>query len=266
MISVAIKGLSLLQFNNLSGYPELVHFSTVRTGGKSTANYSSLNLGLNSGDAHENVIANRNTLSKALDISTDRLIFPKQTHTSTVKIITDDFFAAGETEQKQYLLETDALITNLRGVCIAVKTADCVPVLLFDPRRKVVAAIHAGWRGTAQNIVLKAIHKLAEEFGSDPADLVGAIGPSISPQVYEVGADVHHQFDPKFHRDTNPVIPGKRLLDLWKANYHQLIEGGVRSEKIELAELCTWSDSSRFFSARRDGARTGRMATGIMLR
>jgi len=265
MISVAIKGLSLLQFNNLSGYPELIHFSTIRSGGQSTANYGSLNLGLNSGDAHENVTANRNTLSKALDISTYRLIFPKQTHTSTVKMITGEFFNDGENEQKQYLNETDALVTNLRGVCISVKTADCVPVLLYDPHKKVVAAIHAGWRGTAQEIVLKTIRKLAEEFGTDPADLVGAIGPSISPQVYEVGADVHDQFDPEFHCDTNPVIPGKRLLDLWKANQSQLIGGGLRSEKIEIAELCTWSDSSRFFSARRDGARTGRMATGIML-
>ena len=265
MISVAIKSLSLLQFNNLSNYPELLHFSTIRTGGKSTANYSSLNLGLNSGDARENVIANRNILSKALNISTDRLIFPKQTHSATVKIITDEFFGACEKAQKQYLHETDALITNLRGVCISVKTADCVPVLLYDPRRKVVAAIHAGWRGTAQTIVLKTIHRLAVEFGSDPTDLIAGIGPSISPDVYEVREDVHSQFDPEFYQDTNPVRSDKRVLNLWKANQHQLIDGGVSSEKIEIAQLCTWSDSDRFFSARRDGARTGRMATGIML-
>ena len=265
MISVAIKGLSLLQFDNLSSFPELLHFSTMRTGGKSSANYSSLNLGLNSGDASENVITNRMILSKSLNISIDRLIFPKQTHSATVKIITDEFFVMGEKAQKQYLQETDALITNLRGVCIAIKTADCVPVLLFDPRRKVIAAIHAGWRGTAQNIVLVAIQKLVESFGSDPADLIAGIGPSISPDVYEVREDVHSQFDPEFYQDTNPVQPDKRVLNLWKANQHQLIDGGILSERMEFAQLCTWSDSGRFFSARRDGVKTGRMATGIML-
>ena len=266
MISVAIKGLSLLQFNNLNHYPEIRHFSTMRMGGKSTANYSSLNLGLNSGDIRKNVITNRNSLCKAIGISTEQLIFPKQTHSSTIKVITDDFFSACKKDQEQFLHETDALITNLRGVCIAVKTADCVPVILFDPRRKVVAVIHAGWRGTAQGIVSKAIKKLVEEFGSDPADLIGGIGPSISPGVYEVGADVHNQFDPEFLYDTNPAIPDKRLLNLWKANHHQLIGGGVSSKKIEIAELCTWSDCDRFFSARRDGAKTGRMATGIVMR
>ena len=265
MISVAIKGLSILQFNKLSSFTELLHFSTERTGGRSAANYSSLNLGLNSGDTRENVITNRNTLCKALNISTDRLIFPKQTHTPTVKVITGDFFAIGENDQKQFLGETDALITNLKGFCIAVKTADCVPVLLYDPKRKVVAAIHAGWRGTAQNIVFKAIQKMIKEFGSDPADLMAGIGPSISPDVYEVGKEVYSQFDPEFYLDTIPIRPDKRLLDLWKANRHQLITGGIPVGQIETAQLCTWSDSDRFFSARRDGSKTGRMATGIML-
>jgi len=266
MISVAIKGLSLLQFNNLNSYPELLHFSTVRTGGKSTANYSSLNLGLNSGDARENVITNRITLCIALNISIDRFILPKQTHSSTVNVITDEFFAVGEMDQKQFLFETDALITNLRGVCIAVKTADCVPVLLYEPKRKVIAAIHAGWRGTSQHIVLITIQKLVEEFGSDPADLFAGIGPSISPDVYEVREDVHSQFDPEFYRDTNPAKRGKKRLDLWKANQHQMITGGIPIHQIEIAKLCTWSDAVRFFSARRDGEKTGRMATGIMLR
>jgi YfiH family protein len=266
MISVAIKGLTILQFNNLNCYPELLHFSTLRTGGLSTDNYSSLNLGLNSGDIRENVIANRNALCKALEINTDRFIFPKQAHSATVRVITTTFFSSGKEERNHFLHETDAIITTLKGVCIAVKTADCVPVLLYDPKQKVVSAIHAGWRGTAQNIVLTTIQRLVEEFGSDPADLIAGIGPSISPDVYEVGEDVHSQFDSAFYRDTNPVKTGKRRLDLWKANKHQLIQGGVSSDHIEIAKLCTWSDSDRFFSARRDCAKTGRMATGIMLR
>jgi len=266
MISVTLNGLSLLQFNNLNRYPGLLHFTTLRTGGTSTANYSSLNLGLNSGDSSENVLSNRNKLCSALGISAEKLIFPIQTHTATVKLITHDFFNALKEDQKGYLLDTDAIITDLKGVCVAVKTADCVPVLLFDPVRNVVAVIHAGWRGTAQNIVLKTIQKLVEEFGSEPADLIAAIGPSISPDVYEVGGEVFSQFESNFYHHKVPSHPDKRMLDLWKANHHQLISGGVSSEQIEIAQLCTWSESERFFSARRDGAKTGRMATGIMMR
>ena len=258
--------LPVLQFASLGKFPELFHFSTTRVGGCSTNNYSSLNLGFNSGDIRENVIGNRIRLCGALEINPDRLIFPKQTHTATVKTITNGFFDSIMEAQKHFLNETDAVITNLQGVCIAVKTADCVPVLLFDSKRKVVAAIHAGWRGTVQNIVFVTIQKMIKEFGTDPSDLIAGIGPSISPEVYEVGKEVWKQFDPEFYLASNPGKADKKLLDLWNANYQQLIKAGVPEEQIEVARTCTFSDPDRFFSARRDGIKTGRMATGIMLR
>jgi len=266
MISVVKNKLPILQFDHLNKFPELNHFSTTRVGGSSTGNYHSLNMGFNSGDLAANVIANRNILCAALEINPDRLIFPKQTHTATVKTVDSGFFNLGKEAQKHFLNETDAVITNLKGVCVAIKTADCVPVLLYDTKRKVVSAIHAGWRGTVQNIVVKTIHKMLEEFGTDPSDLVAGIGPSISPEVYEVGEEVWKQFEPHFCLPTNPPKPGKRLLDLWKANLSQLIIAGVPQDQVEVARICTLSDPDRFFSARRDGIKTGRMATGIMLR
>lgn len=266
MISVAKKELSVFQFANLSEFPELLHFSTTRVGGCSTNNYGSLNLGFNSGDLPENVITNRLNLSMALGINPDRLIFPKQTHTATVKTINHKFFDLGNEKQKHFLNETDAVITDLKNVCIAVKTADCVPVLLFDSKRKVVAAIHAGWRGTVQEIVLMTIHKMIEEFGSESSDLSAGIGPSISPAVYEVGEEVWNKFSHEFYCVTNPPKADKRFLDLWSANYHQLISAGIPENQIEIAGMCTFSDAYQFFSARRDGLKTGRMATGIMLR
>ena len=266
MISVKIRGLSLLQFKILGSYNNVIHFSSIRNGGSSTGNYSSLNLGLNSGDTRENVINNRERLCAALEITSNRLVFPKQTHTATVKIITESFLIASEEGKKNYLLDTDALITNLSGVCIAVKTADCVPVLLFDPRRKVIAAIHAGWRGTVQKIVGETISQMIQEFGSVPEDLIAVIGPSISPEVYEVGAEVYSQFNAPFYNPTIPYQPNKRLLDLWKANQEQLLDSGIPVNQIEVAQICTLSDPERFFSARRDGAKTGRMGSGIMLR
>jgi YfiH family protein len=266
MISVAVNKLSLLQFANLSEFPGLLHFSTTRMGGCSTDNYNSLNLGFNSGDLPVNVSENRVKLCLALGINPDKLVFPKQTHTATVKTINADFFDLDIEAGKYFLNETDAVITNLRGVCIAIKTADCVPVLLFDRKQQVVAAVHAGWRGTVQSIVSKAIYKMVEDFGSVPCDLFAGIGPSISPDVYEVGEEVWNKFSPEFYLPTNPAKADKRLLDLWSANFQQLIKAGVPPDQIEVARICTFSDSDLFFSARRDGLKTGRMATGIMIR
>ena len=265
MISVVKNKLPILQFEHLNKFPELIHFSTSRVGGSSTGNYYSLNMGFNSGDLAWTVITNRNILCAALEINPERLIFPKQTHTAIVKTIASSFFDLGKEAQKHFLNETDAVITNLKGVCVAIKTADCVPVLLYDPKRKVVAAVHAGWRGTVQNIVLVTINKMMAEFGSDPSDLFAGIGPSISPEVYEVGEEVWNQFEPEFFLSVNPDKADKKLLDLWSANYQQLIKTGVPQEQIEVARTCTFSDSDQFFSARRDGIKTGRMATGIML-
>jgi YfiH family protein len=266
MIVFAKNGLSLLQFANLNQFDGLFHFSTTRTGGCSIGKYSSLNLGYNSGDRRENVLDNRAVLCKAIEIETHNLIFPKQTHTATVKTIAREYFDLGEADRKLFLNESDAVITNLKGVCIAVKTADCVPVLLFDPRKEVVAAIHAGWRGTVQNIVKVTIKKMADEFGTNPADLRAGIGPSISPEVYEVGEEVWNQFDPMLYCGAGDDKPEKRLLDLWNANFSQLTGAGIPSEQIESAKTCTLSNAGEFFSARRDGAQTGRMATGIMMK
>lgn len=266
MISVAKNELIVLQFDNLNRFPELLHFSSTRGGGCSSENYSSLNLGFNSGDFPENIIANRIKLCNTLEINPTHLVFPKQTHSATVKTINQGYFDLCEEDRKRFINETDALIANQKGVCVAIKTADCVPVLLFDRKQKVIAAIHAGWRGTVQNIVSMTIHKMAEEFGTKSADLFVGIGPSISPMIYEVGEEVWNRFAPEFYEPTSLDKPDKRLLDLWNANFHQLKMAGVPENQIETATICTFSNSDRFFSARRDGAKTGRMATGIMIR
>ncbi len=265
MIAFTKNNIPLLRFSNLSRFTEILHFVTTRDGGVSTGNYCSLNLGSNSGDHPSNVLQNQNILCKTLHIEPDQLIFPKQTHSETVKVIRQEFIEAGEHERKIFLMETDAIITNLQGVCIGIKTADCVPILLFDPKNKVVAAIHAGWRGTLKGIVLKAVKSMISEFNSDPIEIIAGIGPSISPAVYEVGEDVWVHFDKKYLQPAHDKKNNKCFLDLWKANHDQLTQAGIPEEQIELAELCTYSNPEKFFSARRDGPNTGRIATGIML-
>ena len=265
MISHLKNDLTVLQFDNLCRFPAINHFSTTRIGGCSTDCYATFNMGYNSGDFPRNVIANRNKLSETLEIDPATLIFPKQTHTGTVRVISADFFDLDETGKKQFLNETDAVITNLKNICVAIKTADCVPILIYDPVKHVVAAVHAGWRGTAQNIIQNAIHQMIASFGSNPSDLWAGIGPSISPEVYEVGEEVWSQFSHEFYMPANPFRSDKQLLDLWKANYYQLTALGVPENQIEVARICTLSNPELFFSARRDGAKTGRMATGIWL-
>jgi hypothetical protein len=265
MISFRKNDLTVLQFDNLNQFPTIGHFSTTRTGGCSTDRYASLNMGYNSGDRPKNVLSNRQILCSTIEMNVEHLIFPKQTHTGTVKVISADFFDRDETEKKLFLNETDAVITNLRNVCVAIKTADCVPVLVYDSVKQVVAAIHAGWRGTAQGIVQNTINQMIAVFGSNPSDLWAGIGPSISPQVYEVGVEVWSQFPPEFYQPTNPFKNEKRLLDLWKANHHQLTSSGIPENQIDVARICSLSNPEMFFSARRVGAKTGRMATGIWL-
>jgi polyphenol oxidase len=265
MISIIKNGIPLLQFSNLSAFKELFHFTTTREGGESIDNYASLYLGFNSGDNPGNVHQNRDTLCKALEINQNEIIFPKQTHSATIKTIYADFLRSDENEKKTFLSETDAIITDLKGVCIGVKTADCVPVILFDQKQKVIAAIHAGWRGTVQKITYLTVKQMISEFNSDPNDIVAGIGPSISPEVYEVGTEVWSQFDAPYYQLNGLLSSNKRLLDLWKANLDQLTEVGVPAKQIELAKMCTYSNPGTFYSARRDGAKTGRMATGIML-
>ncbi len=257
--------MTIFCFDNLNQFRSIQHFSTTRLGGCSTDRYDSFNLGFNSGDLPKNVIANRQKLCDTFDIKREYLIFPKQTHTGTVKVISAEFFDLDESSKKQFLNETDAVVTNLKNVCVAIKTADCVPILVYDLVKQVVAAIHAGWRGTAQNIVQNTINQMIVRFESNPSDLWAGIGPSISPEIYEVGQEVWSQFPPEFYRPTNPFKSEKRLLDLWKANFHQLRASGVPENQIEVAQICTLSNPDLFFSARRDDAKTGRLATGIWL-
>jgi len=185
---------------------------------------------------------------------------PKQTHSKNIGIVnsTKDIFP-----------DTDSLITNKPGICIFIRTADCVPILLFDPIKNVLAAIHSGWKSTIQKISKHTIELMQKEYGTDPNNLIAGIGPSIGPKVYEVGAEVAELFQEQFGMD-HIVIPkensNKYLLNLWEVNKQILIESGIPESQIEIAKICTYSNPKLFFSARRDGVKTGRLATGIMLK
>ena len=180
--------------------------------------------------------------------------------------IDDTFLIKGITERKEALEGVDALITDRKGECLCISTADCVPVLCYDRKRKAIAAIHAGWKGTVARIVSKTLEAMAAEYGTQGEDITACIGPSISLSAFEVGDEVYDKFrNEGFDMEQIAVRQDKWHIDLWKANRMQLEGFGVKPENIQTAGICTWTDNQDFFSARRQGIASGRILSGIML-
>lgn len=162
--------------------------------------------------------------------------------------------------------EADAVITSQPGQWIGVRTADCVPVLLYDPQRKVVAAIHAGWRGTVKHIVRLTIEKMIAEFECQPDGMYAMIGPSISPEAFEVGDEVVQAFREADRSECIIAHPyGKAHIDLWQSNVMDMMEAGLALDHIDCTPICTYQNTDALYSARREGIDTGRIVTAIRL-
>jgi len=267
-----------------------VHGFSTRQGGSSTCyGGKTLNLGFTEPDARNNVERNRELFLSTLGATTrNGDVWPlaqlKQIHSAIVHRV-----AAAPS----HALAGDGLITNAPGLLLAIRTADCVPVLVVDIRRRVVAAFHAGWRGTAARIVEKGVGEMRHQFGSLPRDLRAAIGPSIRRCCYRVGDEVRAEFHSQFtyaddlfeevfdsnaihvrypllflnkrapgHGDLGPEIH----LDLVEANRRQLEDAGLREEHISVVEGCTACDTARFFSHRAEFGKTGRMMAVVGIR
>lgn len=244
-------------------------FTTTAKGGVSKGNYSSFNLSEFSNDAMDSVEKNRGILMQQLSIFPDKLFVPYQTHEDKIKVIDAAFLSLSPSDKKEQLNGYDALITNQKDICIGITTADCVPLLIYDPGNHVLAAIHAGWKGTVKCIGAKTIIKMKEVFGSRPEDLLVAIGPSISPQMFEVGNEVGESFesegfDLKSISFVNEMTK-KLHIDLWQANLQPLLDLGVLRSNIEISGICTLQNET-YFSARRQSINSGRMLTGGVLK
>jgi YfiH family protein len=277
-----VCGIRILQVPELAKVPWLVHGFSTKLGGVSALEGGRvLNLGFTEWDTKENVLENRRRFQSALGSGDLKLISLKQIHSDVVHLFDS---APSETCQG------DALATNRPGLLLGVQTADCVPILLVDPKKRAVAAVHAGWRGTLARIVVKAIGKMQMQFKTSPADLLAAIGPSIGGCCYEVGTEVATQFLSQFAEapewfdefrtgdEPNPIQwlnmmpPGHQpppknvLLDLRKANRAQLLGAGLRASNIFVSDLCTACRRDLFFSYRKEGAQSGRLMSVIGIR
>lgn len=260
------KKINLLHYPVFSEYTHLTAFTTTRQGGVSEGDYHSLNLSEYSGDLPTAVEANRALLCRKIGLTTAGLFIPYQTHDNRVLSIDESFLTLNESAQRSAMQGIDALITNRPGVCIGVTTADCVPVLLFDPVHRVAAAIHAGWRGTVKRIASKTLQEMTLRYQTNPADVVAAIGPSIGPEAYEVGEEVAEAFHNAVFSSAVLTTSNKPHIDLWQANRQDLMEAGLQSYHIEISGICTFTHHEQYFSARRLGIRSGRIVTGIMLK
>lgn len=246
--------------------PSVTAFSTTRHGGVSTGCHASLNVNPYCGDDGACVSENRRRLCAALGIAGDRLIMPHQTHGIESRIIGKEFMQLPQGVRTMILDGVDAVMTNERGLCIGVSTADCIPLLMHDIRHGAVCAVHAGWRGTVAGMAMKAVTDMKAAFGTRPTDLHVTIGPGISLKNFEVGDEVYNMFaEAGFNMDAISERHEKWHINLPLCNKLALTAAGVPDSQIETCGICTYDNNEDFFSARRMGTASGRIFNGIML-
>jgi len=252
--------VGLFRFDNLSQVPGVVHGISTRSGGVSQGRCESLNVSYSVGDARDNVDENIRRVSAALGSRPDGVISAYQVHGRAVTLVD----AETPAEPRPHC---DVLATGSPARTLMLRYADCTPVLLADPKRRVVAAVHAGWRGSAVRAAGAAVEALRDAFGTSPGDIVAGIGPAIGPCCYVVGDDVVAAFADRPALFSLATRTGQtRTLDLWEANRLALVEAGVPPEQIEVAGVCTQCEAERFFSHRANaGQPAGRFAALIRL-
>jgi polyphenol oxidase len=291
---VAKNKVQLLHSEKLGKLAWLVHAFSTRHGGVSRGyGGNALNLGFTKQDTRAAVERNRELFLKELGIANGHRSWPlvslRQIHSDLIHRV--DGVRVDRTPAQP--LAGDGMVTDTPGLILAVQTADCLPIILVDQKRRAVGVFHAGWRGTVKRIVEKGVGEMRKHFGSDPRNLVAAIGPGVQGCCYEVGEEVRTKFEAQFAyasslfrevKESDPVrekypllfltarapghseLPVKLFLDLVEANRRQLLDAGVMAKNIEVVGPCTACHTELLFSFRAEKGITGRMmaAAGII--
>ena len=234
----------IIRSNLFRQFPGLVFGFSTKAGGVSPEPYC-LNLSISVGDDPKNVKRNRKIFFDELGINEEQVTFQKQIHSTNINY----------SDKPEHFDGCDAIYTDKKNNYLAVGVADCIPVFLYEPEKKIVAGVHSGWKGTQGKILTKTINELIERFKIDVSKLNAFIGPGISQESYEVGEDVAKYFE----EDVKIKKGEKYFLDLKKDNFKQLIASGVKIDNIEISELCTYREKNLLHSYRRDGNKSGRM-------
>ena len=261
MIKNFQKKLPIFQFHLLQKFSgDFEHAVLTRAGGASAGAFESLNVRFNVGDDAANVKRNRATICKALGVAEKWLVSADQTHSKNVCVV-DEVMMEGRGAGEE-IADVDAFVTNLRDVALMMQVADCQALLFFDPVKKVVAAVHAGWRGLMKDVSGATIAVMKKKFGVKPENLLVGIGPSLGPCCAFFSEPAR-----ELSADFKPYINFNNTVDLWSFSSAQLVKHGVRPEHIENARVCTMCDAGKkFFSFRRDHGVTGRNGALIFLR
>lgn len=243
----------------------LKHAFGTRLGGVSQGPFRSLNFDPHGGDSRENILQNKAILGSALDIDPERIFLANQVHGDQVLILEE---LPAETSSKYHHLDYDAIVTRQNGVAIGVLTADCLPIMVYDPEETVIGIVHSGWRGTCLNIVGNVVSKLRRAFGVDPENLIVGLGPCIGDCCYEVDIKVVRSIKNstgRWKEFIKPLKANRYSLDLVGLNVFQILQAGVPQENIVRVNACTACNSKIFFSHRASRGRTGRQVNLIQL-
>lgn len=258
------EGVPYLAYPLLEETGIVTHGFSTRLGGVSTGDCATMNISTTRGDVPEAVEENRRRIAAAIGVRPEDMTYTHQTHTTNVAVVEEE-------DRGTRFMETDGMVTNVPGICLVTFYADCVPLYFVDPVHRAIGLTHSGWRGTVGRIGRITVEKMAENYGTDPKDVIAAIGPSICQDCYEVSRDVICRFRENFPEECWPGLfynkgDGKYQLDLWKANEHILAEAGILKEHIATTNVCTHCNPDILFSHRAAGERRGNLSAFLALK
>lgn len=269
ILEIEDKSVPLLYFPILENTGIVEHCFTTRAGGVSEGIFDSLNLSFTRGDDESAVMENYDRLAAALDTRKEQFVCTDQTHTTNVIRVGKEDCGYGVTRQKPYT-DVDGLVTDEPGVVLSTFFADCVPLYFVDTVNRAIGLSHSGWRGTVGRMGQRTLEKMATEFGTNPKDIVAAVGPSICQDCYEVSEDVAEEFIKEFSGHADEILinkgNGKYQLDLWKTNEIVLIEAGVNKENIAVTNICTCCNPDLLFSHRASKGKRGNLGAFMYIR
>ena len=269
MIKKKISNATFLLFPNFLNHKELTHAISTRHGGVSSNNYESLNLSFQVGDEDNNVIENHQILSHALGFDLGSLATCQQIHQDNIAMVDESYLKKDCFLPNNAFPGTDALVTNVPGLTLMTRYADCVPLIFYDPKTHTVAMAHAGWKGTLSHIAQKTIDVLVKDYHCKPQHILAAIGPSIGPCCYQINSTMADQAVKKLHKAQEYFLNSTNdglYFNLWHANIKQLQSTGIKDDHLYCAELCTSCNFDLFYSYRKGKKVTGRFGALIGLR
>lgn len=258
-----VDGVPYLAYPLLEKTGAVRHGFSTRLGGVSTGHCATMNISTTRGDDPAAVEENRRRIAKAIGVRAEDMTYTNQTHTTNVAVVEAK-------DRGKRFMETDGMVTNVPEICLVTFYADCVPLFFVDPVHRAIGLSHSGWRGTVGKMGKVTIERMREEYGTDPAQVVAAVGPSICQDCYEVSVDVIEKFRENFDKDLWPELfyekaDGKYQLNLWRANQAVLTEAGVQGENIAVTNLCTHCNPDILFSHRSTGTARGNLSAFLAL-